>query len=102
VPVLGSVPLYYEDRESIVFGDTKYIVSLVTNREQVYDLKNDPREQRNLADESSAPLIQAREALETARQSSAALRKRYGIRAEASAPLSPETLEQLRSLGYVR
>ena len=42
------------------------------------------------------------EALEAARQSSAALRKRYGIRAEVSAPLSPETLEQLRSLGYVR
>ena len=102
VPVLSAVPLYYEDRESIVFGDTKYIVSLITNREQVYDLKNDPREQRNLADESSGPLIQAREALETARQSSAALRKRYGIRAEVSAPLSPETLVQLRTLGYVR
>ncbi len=102
VPVLGAVPLYYEDRESIVFGDSKYIVSLVTNREQLYNLKDDPREQRNLASESPGPLIQAREALEEARQSSAALRKRYGIRAETGAPLSPETIEQLRSLGYVR
>jgi len=101
-PILSAVPLYFEDRESIVFGDTKYIVSLVTNREQLYDLKNDPREQRNLANEPSGALTQAREALEAARQSSAALRKRYGIRAETGAPLSPETIEQLRSLGYVR
>jgi arylsulfatase A-like enzyme len=102
VPVLSAVPLYFEDRESIVFGDTKYIVSLVTNREQLYDLKNDPREQRNLATEPSDTLLQARQALEAARQSSDTLRKRYGIREEAAAPLSPETLEQLRSLGYVR
>jgi arylsulfatase A-like enzyme len=102
VPVLGSVPLYFEDRESIVFGDTKYIVSLVTSHEQLYDLKNDPREQRNLAGEPSAALLQARSELEAARQSSAALRKHYGIQAETGAPLSPETIEQLRSLGYVR
>ena len=102
VPVLSAVPLYFEDRASIVLGDTKYIVSLVTNREQLYDLKSDPREQRNLANEPSAALLQARQALEAARQSSDALRKRYGIRAETGAPLSPETIEQLRSLGYVR
>jgi len=101
-PVLSAVPLYFEDRASIVFGDTKYIVSLVTNREQLYDLKNDPREQRNMANEPSATLLQARKALEAAQQSSDALRKRYGIRAETGAPLSPETIEQLRSLGYVR
>jgi len=101
-PVLSAVPLYFEDRESIVLGDTKYIVSLVTNREQLYDLKTDPREQRNLAVEPSPALLQARQALEAARQSSNALRERYGIREEVGAPLSPETLEQLRSLGYVR
>jgi len=102
-PILGSVPLYFEDRESVVFGETKYIVSMVTSHEQLFDLRSDPGEHRDLAGEPSERLAQARRALADLVKSSMALRERYGITAESStAPLSPETLEQLRSLGYVR
>ncbi len=101
-PVLSAMPLFYEDRESIVFGDAKYIFSLVTNREQLHDLKNDPGEQRDLAGAPGELLSQARTEREAATRTSAALRKRYGVRTEASSPLGPEALEELRSLGYVR
>jgi arylsulfatase A-like enzyme len=102
-PVLGSMPLYFEDRQSLVFGRTKYIVSLVTHREQLYDLAVDPREQRNLAGNPSERLAEARRVLAGLEQASAALHERYKIQTETGpTPLSPETLEKLRSLGYVR
>jgi arylsulfatase A-like enzyme len=101
VPILSATPCYYEDRVSIVFGDTKYILSLVTNREQLYDLKSDPGEQHDLAGAPSELLSRARAEMESATRSSAVLREHYGIQAVPTSPPSPETLEQLRSLGYV-
>ncbi|PYQ10620.1 MAG: hypothetical protein DMH00_10565 [Acidobacteria bacterium] len=100
-PVLSATPLYYEDRESVVFGEMKYIRSLVTNREQLYDLKDDPRELHNLTGTPTERLVQARAILAAATKSSEALRERYGIRGPSSFELDPQTLEQLRSLGYV-
>jgi len=102
VAVLSASPLFYEDRESIVFGDTKYIVSLVTGQEQLYDLGEDPGELHDLAGAPSERLAMARAERVAATKAGDALREAYGIQGESFSPLAPEALEQLRSLGYVR
>jgi len=102
VAVLSASPLFYEDRESIVFGDTKYIVSLVTSQEQLYDLREDAGELHDLAGAPSERLSMARAERVAATKAGDALREAYGIQGESFSPLVPEALEQLRSLGYVR
>ena len=100
-PVLSASPLFYEDQESLVFGDTKYILSLVSNREQLYDLRQDPGERHDLAGAPSERLSEARAGLGAATRSGEALRASYGIQNGTISPLSPEAIKQLRSLGYI-
>ena len=69
---------------------------------QLFDLNLDPSEQNDRAWASPEEIRRARSDLASLEESSAALRERYGIRGESPAELDPETIEQLRSLGYVR
>ena len=59
---------------------------------ELYDLRNDPHELRNLAAEQPSLVEELRAALEVSRSESESTRR---------APQSADTRERLRSLGYV-
>ena len=47
-PIVSSGIFFYEDRESVIFDGYKYIRSLVSGREELYDLRQDPEERVSL------------------------------------------------------
>ncbi|HEV8376681.1 MAG TPA: sulfatase [Candidatus Polarisedimenticolia bacterium] len=101
-PISSGSPLHYEDREAVVFDRYKAIHTLHTDRMWMFDLEVDPAERRDLAVTMPEKADKARKILEGLHQSSERLRKHYGIQGGSAADLSPESLEQLRSLGYIR
>lgn len=101
-PISSSSPLHYEDKEDVVFGRYKAIHTLHTDRIWIFDLEADPGERHDLADSVPERVTEARKLLEGIAQASATLRDHYRIQGGGSpADLSPESLEQLRSLGYI-
>ena len=95
--------LFYEEKESVIFGGMKYIKSLVSGSEELYDLTSDYGEttclvqNRTRADE----VEKARELLRQYRKKVQVLRQHYLIEAEQT-HIDRDTMEQLRSLGYVK
>jgi arylsulfatase A-like enzyme len=98
--VLSAAPLYFEDREAATFGTTAYIRHRTSGREEVYDLGRDPSEQHDLAAADPGRLRAGRAVLSTLESSAEALRRHYGLEDETPVTIDPETLEDLRSLGY--
>jgi arylsulfatase A-like enzyme len=101
-PTMSSAPLYYEDRESVLLGKMKYIHSLNSEQQQLFDLIRDPLERHDVAESSPEAVRSARQALAEAGDADRVLRARYHIQGGSPAGLNPGLLEQLRSLGYVR
>jgi arylsulfatase A-like enzyme len=75
----------------------KYVVDFISGAEELYDLKADPGELRNLAATDPVAAKEFRERAQQFRRIQAA--KRMGIVPEAE--LDEELREQLRSLGYL-
>ena len=101
-PVFSTGLDIYEEREAVVFDGLKYIRSLDWSREELYDLDSDPGEKNNIAFLHADKVAQARELLAAKTAKSAKLRKLYGLGPAPDAPLDAETMERLRSLGYVQ
>ena len=101
-PVFSTGLMIYEEREAVVFDGLKYIRSLDWPREELYDLDSDPGEKNNIAFLHADKVAQARELLAAKTAKSAKLRKLYGLGPAPDAPLDAETMERLRSLGYVQ
>lgn len=75
--------------------DFKYVVR-TGSRDEMYDLRSDPLEMKNLA--TSAPLART---LEQRAREFFVLASREGARSQAK-PASPESEEELRALGYIQ
>lgn len=101
-PVIGTAVLYYENKESVIFHDLKYIRALVTNREELYDLTADPGEQTSISSVSRDKTQLAKNVLIQYSKTAKTLRERYGASDQEQIQLDSETLERLRSLGYVQ
>jgi len=101
---LYSTALYIrEDGESIVIDEKmKYIRYAVTPREELYDLKKDPREQHSVAASFPRTLQEAKTILNDHQQKSTAIREALGIPLEERVQMDDETMERLRSLGYIK
>jgi arylsulfatase A-like enzyme len=69
-----------------------------TGFEELYDLRTDPHEQRNLIDQRGDRAAPLRSVL--AGHAAASIERGKAIRSE-SAPVSPSVLDRLRALGYV-
>ena len=92
--LFAQATLYGPRRRAVIAWPYKLIVDLRTGHRELYDLSLDPRERRDLAP------TQARLADELA----AVIARRFSSRAPAPrerAELDPQTLEELRALGYL-
>lgn len=101
-PIISSSPIYYEDREALIFDGLKYIHSLTTNREELYDLARDPEEQFSIAYVNQGALKKARDILREYDARAWKLRQYYQIDKGTQIELDEKTIQELRSLGYVK
>ncbi|HEU5182132.1 MAG TPA: sulfatase [Candidatus Polarisedimenticolia bacterium] len=101
-PVMSSALLYFEERQSAVFEDFKYVRTPGSRSEAIFDLATDPREQHDIAASSPDRLRLGRAAFAEQERRCLALRDHFGIRGSFATELKPEAIEQLRSLGYVQ
>lgn len=101
-PILSSGLKYYEDRISVIFDDFKYIRSLDSNNEELYDLVNDPLEKHNLVAQEQGKLDRGRQLLIQHNDTAANLRDRFNIGDSDELELPKDVLERLRSLGYIK
>ena len=97
-----STGLMVPEREAVVFDGMKYIRSADSPREELYDLESDPGETNNIAFLHADKVARARELLADKATKGARLRKLHGLGPAPDAPLDAETIERLRSLGYVQ
>jgi arylsulfatase len=98
--VHSGSPLYYQDRRAVLVGETKYIWSDVTGREELYELSRDQRERTSVALTSRDAVRNGRNLFEGHLRSSHRLRQRLGLKSD-KASMSASRLERLKSLGYV-
>jgi len=104
IPIISAGLVRGEDRESLMFGGMKYkyIHWLVSDREELYDLTKDPGEKISIAHSSIDRIKQAREILSEHHQSAQKLKEHYNVTAGKKADLDKDTIQQLKSLGYLR
>jgi len=101
--VFSTGTFIFEERESVVFDGWKYIHSLVSGREELYNLGADPSERLNLAVTDAGRIAKARILLRANQADGERLRKHYGLtRSTEGIELTEAEQRLLRSLGYVR
>jgi arylsulfatase len=84
---------------ALYLGDWKLAFTGAAGGYQLYDLKSDPLEQRDLSDVRPAEVARMRQLLERQVRRN---RQLAGVTAAEHAPLTDEQAEQLRSLGYLQ
>ena len=101
-PVVSAGLMRGDHREAVTHGKTKYILSLVTGREELYDLEEDPGEYANAATEQPDNVATARHTLAGSHSAAAALRAAVGLPADDQpTELDGATQEMLRAMGYL-
>jgi arylsulfatase A-like enzyme len=98
--LFAEFTLYGEELKGLRTARYKVIFQPATTRLEVYDLRADPEERRNLAGDARVAAVQRRRLLEFARASE----RRTALWARAGgkeAPLDERTRESLRSIGYM-
>ena len=101
-PVFATHPNYFEDREAVIDGRWKYIRFVGEDRRELYDLADDPGEQRNVADQQQDRVGELDSVIAVHREASTELKQRYGVGQPASAAERERIREQLKSLGYIQ
>ncbi len=102
-PLVSTSVLYYEDKVGVIFDDDKYIHSMVTNRDELYNLKRDPGEQSPLPISSNTDKIdQANNILKGQEQKTIELSKQLGITGGEKVKLDEEKKQKLRALDYIQ
>lgn len=86
-------PTHEDLLRSVRKGRHKLIVNIATGSRELYDLREDPRETRNLADQQPSVTRALEATLEELVGNGQVLEK--------AAPLSPEMKQRLRALGYL-
>ena len=78
-PIVSTGLLYFGDRESIIFQDMKYMRTLTGDREELYDLVQDPAEKISLVRALPEKVREAKRLLANHHRKSGELRRRYRI-----------------------
>lgn len=102
-PLVSTGLLYYENREAVIFGGNKYIESLATGHEELYNLKTDPREQNPLAlPQNRFRTDQAKNILSNHNRESEAASRELGVSYTEKVALDKEKTEKLKALNYIQ
>ncbi|GJM15468.1 MAG: hypothetical protein DHS20C13_07950 [Thermodesulfobacteriota bacterium] len=102
-PIISSSLLYYEDRESALFDENKYIRTIITDQEELYNLKNDPGEQSPLSSSAvSDKIFEAQNILKQYKDESQRTGKYYGVDKSETVELNKEKKEKLKALDYIQ
>jgi arylsulfatase A-like enzyme len=99
-PIVSGALLYYDDKESVVFDEMKYLQSLVTDREQLFNLTEDTQELSSLTTFDKVNLERGRALLDAATTRSEEVREAMGIGAGDEADLDQQDIEILGNMGY--
>ncbi len=100
-PIVSTGLLYYENRESVIFNGMKYIRSLVTGNDELYDLNADPGEKHDVLSSEESDALKAREILSVFKDEADKLKKHYLITEGDEADLDRDTMQRLKELGYL-
>jgi arylsulfatase A-like enzyme len=100
--VVSGGPLYFEDRVAARFGPFWYIHSLVSDREELYNLETDPVQQSSIAESAPNEIQQARSMLVKWHERMKQVKQVYQTEGTQDLELNPGTIERLRSLGYIQ
>lgn len=102
-PITSTGVLYYEDKESVVFGGSKFIRGTVSGQEELYDLKTDPGEQERLPLTRNGGLAgKGRLLLSEDREKAGKAGKDLGVSEAGKVDLDNEKKEQLKALNYLQ
>lgn len=102
-PIISSSLLYFEDRESAVFDENKYIRRIVTDKEEIYNLKNDPGEQSPLSNSlASDKIFQAKDIIQKHKDNSLETSAHYGVEKSERVELNKEKKAKLKALDYIQ
>ncbi len=101
-PIIGGGQLFYEEKDSVVFDGMKYIRSLGSGRKELYDLNRDPEERSNLIHEAPDKAEKAETILTEHQEVSNRLREHFQLDKGKREGLDQESLDRLKSLGYVK
>ena len=101
-PIISKGTLYFQEQESVIFGDMKYIHFLGTGREELYDLASDPREKVSISPSSPGAIQEARNLLTEHKETARKLVNHYGTLELEQVHFDKETTEKLKSLGYIQ
>ena len=101
-PVVSTAFLYYRDQISVVFDNWKFIHRFGDSPDLLFDLSADPGEWNTLIGTHDEVATEARKILETYDQWVRLTRQQLGLSGDEELELTPEVLEDLRSLGYIQ
>jgi arylsulfatase A-like enzyme len=101
--IISSQLFYFEQRQSLCFDNFKYIQWLESGKQELYDLAKDPGESINLANEFPEVIKQMKQILATEKAYFQTIKQQYDLPSnKSSEPLDKETIEALKSLGYIK
>ena len=100
-PIISTAVLLYEDRESVIFDGMKYIRSFETNHEELYDLSRDYEERFSIAISSPDEVQKAKDILKDNHKTNENLLRHFNLNKNQLIQLHNNTIEVLKSLGYV-
>ena len=102
-PVLSTGLMRGDEREAITGDGFRYIRSLVTGREELYDLQEDPGEQANAVESTPTEVEANRVVLQEQRERARVLRVSLGFpdTEPEEVELDKSTVEALRDIGYL-
>lgn len=100
-PVFIGTNIFYDPLESVVFRNKKYIRSLTSSAEELFDLSIDPAEKHSIATDVPELVAEAQALLKKAEEEDAALRQHFGIGDESDYSINLEDVRSLEALGYL-
>jgi arylsulfatase A-like enzyme len=101
-PLVSTGTHFFEDRISVVFGAMKYIHSLASETDELFDLSRDLEEKTSLARDRPDFVDEAHRLIDAHGAQSLQIRQLLGFPTATEGVLDPAVLEQLRALGYIQ